>query len=423
MSHVASRSFFSFILLLCAVGQPLTHPVTAADWSQFRGPTGQGTTDFSNLPVEWTDQVNIRWKQPLAGTGGSSPVLNDGTIFLTAAVPVTEGAKPDLSLRAIALEPKSGKIIWSTEVFKANGADSPKIHGKNSPASPTPIVDKGRLFVHFGHQGTACLTTKGEVLWRNDGLAYKPVHGNGGSPILHDGKLIFSIDGAEKAGVVALNASDGKVAWRMDRKSTAARKFSFTTPALISVNGQHQLISPASNVVHALDPSDGTILWYVRYDGYSVIPRPVYGNGLVYICTGYNTPSCLAIKPTGKGDVTDSHVAWKASKGIPHTPSLMLLDTELYMVSDRGIASCLNAVTGESHWQHRIGSAYSASPLYSEGKIYFLSEDGTTTVIKRGTTFQELAVNKLGQRTLASFAPATDALYIRSATHLYRVGK
>jgi outer membrane protein assembly factor BamB len=260
-------------------------------------------------------------------------------------------------------------------------------------------------------------------LWRNDRLHYKPVHGNGGSPVLHEGKLFFSIDGAAQAGVVALDATDGKLVWRMDRKSTASRKFSFTTPTIIQVNGQSQLISPASDAVHALNPTDGSILWQVRYDGYSVIPRPVYGNGLVYICTGYNTPSLLAIRPTGEGDVTDSHVAWTAKKGIPHTPSLMLIDEELYMVSDRGIASCLNALTGESYWQHRIGSGYSASPVYSEGKIYFLSEDGVTTVIKRSQEFKQLAVNEIGERTLASFAPAADTLYIRTATHLFRVGQ
>ena len=175
--------------------------------------------------------------------------------------------------------------------------------------------------------------------------------------------------------------------------------------------------------MHALDPADGKILWFAHYDGYSVIPRPVYGNGLVYICTGYNTPSLLAIRPTGKGDVTDTHIAWTLKKGIPHTPSLMLLDKELYMVSDRGIASCLNAITGEPYWQERIGSAYSASPFSSEEKIYFLSEDGVTTIVRRSQEYQKLGVNKIGERTLASLAPATDTLYIRTAKHLIRIGK
>jgi outer membrane protein assembly factor BamB len=401
----------------------LTLESPGADWLQFRGPTGQGTTDASNLPVQWTATTNVQWKQPIPGKGWSSPILHGDHIYLTAAIAKPAEPKPDLSLITLALSQKTGQVAWSTEVFLAKGASSPKIHGKNSPASPTPIINNGRLYVHFGHQGTACLDLSGKVLWKNDQLNYKPVHGNGGSPILHKGKLIFSIDGAQQAGVVALDASNGKLAWRMDRKSAASRKFSFTTPAVITVNGQDQLISPGSNVVHALDPTDGTIIWHVVYDGYSVIPRPVFGNGMVYVCTGYNTPSCLAIRPTGKGDVTDTHVAWRATKGIPHTPSLMLLDKELYMVSDRGIASCLDALTGKPHWQQRIGSAYSASPIYSEGKIYFLSEDGITTIIQRGTEYQEIGTNPVGERTLASSAPSADALFIRSEENLFRIGK
>lgn len=410
---------YAMVTLILATAGPLA----GAEWYQFRGPTGQGTTESTNLPLQWNQSDNVRWKEILPGQGWSSPVLSEKHIYLTAAVALTDTEKPDLSLRTLCLNQQDGKILWSTEVFRSTGASAPKIHSKNSPASPTPVVAKGRIYVHFGHQGTACLSLEGKILWRNDLLPYKPVHGNGGSPVLHDGKLFFSIDGATQAGVVALDATDGKLAWRMDRKSTASRKFSFTTPTIIEVNGQPQLISPASNVVHALNPTNGSILWQVRYDGYSVIPRPVYGNGLVYICTGYNTPSLLAIRPTGKGDVTDSHVAWTVKKGIPHTPSLMLLDEELYMVSDRGIASCLNALTGESYWQHRIGSAYSASPVYSEGKIYFLSEDGVTTVVKRSQEFKQLAVNEIGERTLASFAPAPDTLYIRTAKHLFRVGQ
>ena len=420
-----SRRRFSFAAqtLLLGTSVLLAGVLPAADWHQFRGPTGQGTSQSTNVPVEWDQSKNVVWKESLEGQGWSSPVLSGGRIYLTSAVPLNDAEKPDLSLQTVCLNQKDGKVVWAKQVFQAAGAASPKIHSKNSPASPTPVVDNGRIYVHFGHQGTACLSLEGKVLWRNDTLSYKPVHGNGGSPVLHDGKLFFSIDGAQQTAVIALNADDGSVAWRTERNSDAPRKFSFTTPAIIEVDGKPQLISPASNVVHALNPTNGEILWFARYDGYSVIPRPVYGNGLVYICTGYNTPSLLAIRPTGKGDVTETHVAWTLKKGIPHTPSLMLLDQDLYMVSDRGIASCLNALTGESYWQQRIGSAYSASPVHSEDKIYFLSEDGITTVVKRSREFKELAVNKIGERTLASFAPASDTIYIRTAKHLIRVGQ
>src|SRR6185437_5702085 len=236
---------------------------------------------------------------------------------------------------------------------------SPRIHGKNSHASPTPLVRGERLFVHFGHQGTACLDLEGKVLWKNTSLHYAPVHGNGGSPILVDDSLVFSCDGGDKRFIVALNVVNGEVRWKTDRTIEASRKFSFSTPLLIVVDGKKQIISPGSNVVCAFDPATGHEIWRVRYDGYSVIPRPVYGQGLLFICTGYNTPSLLAIRPDGKGDVTDTHVVWKTRKAVPHTPSPLLVGEELYFVSDSGQASCLDARTGQVHWQERLGGNYS----------------------------------------------------------------
>jgi outer membrane protein assembly factor BamB len=323
----------------------------------------------------------------------------------------------------LCLDAKKGKILWDKEVFRQDGSKAPGIHRKNSHASPTPLVYGGRLYVHFGHQGTACLDLTGKVLWKNKSFKYEPVHGNGGSPILVDNALVFSCDGGEEAFVVALNCKTGKVLWKTDRSVDAVKKFSFGTPLLITVKGQKQIISPGSNMVGAYDPKTGKEIWRVRYDGYSVIPRPVYGQGLLFICTGYNFPSLLAIRPDGKGDVTATHVAWTTRRAAPHTPSPVLVGSELYMVSDRGMATCLDAKTGRVHWQKRIGGDYSASPLYAGGKLYFLSEDGNGVVLQAGKEFKQLAKNVMDERTLASYAVADWALFLRTKTKLYRIEK
>ena len=200
--------------------------------------------------------------------------------------------------------------------------------------------ENGRIYVHFGHQGTACLDLSGKVLWTDDLHAYEPVHGNGGSPILVNDLLIFSCDGGDQAFVAALEASTGKVRWKTDRSVEADRRFSFSTPLLITVNGRKQLISPSSGAVYAYDPETGKEIWRVRYDGYSVISRPIYGHGLVFISTGYNAPSLLAIRPDGRGDITDTHIAWSINHAAPHAPCPLLVGEEIYMVSDNGIASC-----------------------------------------------------------------------------------
>jgi outer membrane protein assembly factor BamB len=233
--------------------------------------------------------------------------------------------------------------------------------------------------------------------------------------------LIFSCDGASDPFIVALDRHTGEETWRTARPTEATKKFSFSTPTLIEVEGRPQVISPGSDCVCALDPSTGEILWLCRYDGYSVIPKPVYAHGLVYICTGYNRPSLLAIRPDGTGDVTDTHIAWQTNRAVPHTASLLILDDELYMVSDNGVASCLDARTGEVHWSERLGGSFSASPVYADGRIYFQDEAGNATVIRPGTQFEKLAENAMNQRTLASYAIADNAIFLRTAERLYRI--
>ncbi|HWG42630.1 MAG TPA: PQQ-binding-like beta-propeller repeat protein [Gemmataceae bacterium] len=402
-----------FVLCLAPV-------VRADDWPEFRGPTGQGLVTNGELPTTWGKDKNVVWKQTIPGKGWSSPVIVGGRVYLTTSA--TRKESGDQHLEALCLDAANGKIVWEKEIFRSDAKKSPRIHGKNSHASPTPLVRGERLFVHFGHQGTACLDLEGKVLWKNTSLHYAPVHGNGGSPILVEDALVFSCDGGDKRFIAALNVANGDVRWKTDRTIEASRKFSFSTPLLIVVDGKKQIISPGSNVVCAYDPANGREIWRVRYDGYSVIPRPVYGQGLLFICTGYNTPSLLAIRPDGKGDVTDTHVVWKTRKAVPHTPSPLLVGEELYFVSDSGQASCLDARTGQVHWQERLGGNYSASPLFAGGKLYFQSEEGAGVVVQASKEFKLLARNALNERSLASPAAADGALFLRTEKHLYRIG-
>jgi outer membrane protein assembly factor BamB len=409
------RRCLALLAVLCLVFAP----ARAADWPEFRGPTGQGLAE-GTLPVEWGKEKNVVWKKELPGAGWSSPVVVNGRIYLTAGVSVNDGRPRELSLQALCLDSKTGKLLWSKEVFRQD-ADAPAPHSKNSHASPTPLVHDGRLYVHFGHQGSACLDLTGKLLWRNNDLKYAPVHGNGGSPILVDDKLIFNCDGGDQCFVAALYRKSGKLAWKTERNADALKTFSFSTPLLITVKGKKQVVSAGSGAVMAYDPGTGKEIWRVRYgDGYSVIPRPVHGRGLVFISTGYMRPSLLAIRPDGEGDVTDSHVAWTVRRSAPHTPSPLLVGDELYMVSDGGVASCLDAKTGKLHWEKRVGGNFSASPLYADGKIYLQSEEGVGLVLKTGKKYEQIAKNPLEERTLASYAAADGALYIRTAKLLYK---
>ncbi len=413
------RLFATALLVPCCQLQS----ANAADWNQFRGPAGQGHADISDVAVTWSESENVAWKVALPGNGWSSPVVANNQIFVTTAV-VNEEAKTT-SLRAVCLNAVDGNTIWDTEVFQKEGA--PKIHEKNSHASPTPVVEGEHLYVHFGTEGTACLTTAGTVVWKNQEQVYEPVHGSGGSPALTDDMLILCCDGGDKRYAIGLDKQTGKEVWKTPRELEPSRGFSFCTPTIIEADGRTQAICPGSGGVWSYDPATGQQLWRVAYgEGYSVVPRPVFGHGLIYVCSGFGDQQLFAIDPTGSGDVTESHVKWQTKKGVPKSPSVLLVGAELYMVDDKGVASCLDAVSGELHWQERLNGAFSASPVLANGLIYFQSETGVTTVAKPGTEFQAVATNTLGDgktRTFASFAFVDNAILLRSETHLYRIQK
>ena len=384
-------------------------PAAADEWPQFRGPDGQGHASQRGLPTEWSETKNIVWKTPIEGLGWSSPVIRGQQIWLTTAT--EEGH----SLRAVCVDLDSGKIVHDVEAFQVESPGS--VHSKNSHASPSAVLEGDRVYVHFGDNGTACLSSEGEVLWRNNEVKYAHGHGPAGSPVLYKDLLIASCDGTDIQYVVALDKHSGKLRWKTDRKGRMA----YSTPLVIRVGDEDQLVSTGGDAVVAYNPADGEELWRVRYDGYSEVPRPVYGQGLVFVSSGYDSPVMYAIRPDGRGDVTDTHVAWTLSKAAPLNPSPLLIGEDLYLVSDQGIASCLEAKTGEKRWQKRLPGNYSTSPLAADGKIYITNETGLTTVLAAGAEYQELAANQLEGRTLASLAVSGHALYLRTDTHLYRI--
>lgn len=386
----------------------------SAQWPEFRGPTGQGHAADTNLPLEWSEARNVKWKVPVPGRGWSSPSIAGGRVWVTTAV---DGG--GTSLRALALDLETGRELVNVEVFQLRRPAA--MNPKNSRASPTPVVDGDRVYVHFGADGTAALTTTGEIVWKTR-MPYESQHGNGGSPILYGDLLIVSCDGSDTAFLVALDKRTGKTRWRSWRRQPWDQAYS--TPLVIRVGDRDEIVSVGAYRAAAYDPANGKEIWRVSYpDGFSNVPRPVFGHGLVYIATGFQEPSLLAVRADGAGDVTKTHVAWTLRRGAPLTPSPLLVGDELYVVNDGGIALCLDAKTGETLWIQRLGGSYSASPIFADGRIYFLSEDGMSKVIAPGREFRLLATNRLDGDTLGSMAVAAGSIVIRTDSYLYRIVK
>ncbi len=389
-----------------------------ADWPEFHGPNGSGIAPDAQPPIIWSATRNITWSTPIPGSGWSSPVISHGKIYLTAATVTGDTLQ---ALRVLCVDMTTGAIDWDQPVF--GPSDKAVKHTKNSHASSSVIVADNRIYAHFGYLGTACLDPAGAILWTSDQLYYDPMHGNGGSPVIFDDKLIFHCDAKTDPYIAALDTHTGNVAWRTPRGPVKARnKFSFCTPILVPVAGQTQLISPASGAVFACDPATGRELWRFDYgNGYSVTPRPVTGHGLVFVSSGFGDDTIYAIRPGGSGNVTSSHLAWKNKGDAPNTPSLLLVGDELYYVADTGKMSCVDARTGKPHWQQRVAGKYSSSPVCADGRIYITNESGLTSVLKAGPAFQLLAENDLAETTYATPALAANALFIRTESKLYRI--
>jgi outer membrane protein assembly factor BamB len=409
---------FLLFLVLLAASSVADVNLRAEDWPQFRGPDGQGHSTEHGLPIEWSESRNILWKTEIPGVGWSSPVVAGGKVWITSAVKERNGG----SLRVLAYDIATGRELVNTEVFRVRSVDP--LNPKNTRASPTPILDGDRVYVHFGADGTAALTTTGEIVWKTK-FDYQSQHGDGGSPVLHGDLLILNCDGDDVAFVVAIEKQSGKIRWKTTRRQPFAQAYS--TPLVIRVGDREEVISVGAFRAAAYDPATGHEIWRVSYpvrfpDGFSNVMRPVYGAGLLFISGGFNIPSFIAVRPDGTGDVTRTHVAWTLLRGAPLTPSPLVVDNDLYVVSDNGIAQCLDARTGQPYWQRRLTGDHSASPVYADGRIYFMSEEGTATVIAPGHEFHQLASNRIDGYTLASIAVSSGSIFIRSDTHLYRIG-
>ncbi len=413
-----TKAWLKSALVGCAGLIVASTQTLAADWPQFRGPDGQGHADSAKLPLHWSETQNVKWKTELPGQGWSSPVIFGNQIWMSTA------QEAGRSLRALCVDLDSGKLLQNIELFQV---DAPEFkHALNSYASPTPVIEEGRVYFSFGDYGFACVATdNGKILWKNRELRLEHENGPGSSPILYKNLLILNCDGTNVQYVAALDKGTGKVAWKTTRSQKIDKDppmlKAYTTPLVIRVRGEDQLISPAAEYVYAYEPLRGKELWFVHYPGFSNVPRPVFGEGLLYIATGFGKPEMWAMLPGGKGNVTESNVAWKYLKQAPAKPSPIFIGKNLYMISDGGIATCLDGRTGKLHWQERIGGDYSASPISAGNQIYFCNQDGKTTVVEAGDTFKVLAENKLPDGFMASPAVAGEALVLRTKTAIYRI--
>ena len=398
----------------------LTSVAMAADtWPQFRGPTGQGIATGAG-PLKWSKDTGIAWKVPLTAQGWSSPVIANGKIVLTGSR--KEGATTHLT--AFALDVTTGKTLWEVDLFKPTAEEMAAMHGKNSLASSTPAIADGVVYVHFGHMGTAALRLDdGEVIWKNQ-VSYKPMHGNGGSPVIVGDLLVVNADAEIDPTIVAFNRKDGAIAWRTPRGQEVRSKFSFSTPLVVETDGRTEILSAASGMIGAYAPEDGRLLWKVTYgEGYSVVPRPIVAEGVAYVATGYNVPKLIAIR-LGKatGDVTKTHIAWEVTRRMPKTPSMIATNGQILVLDDTGTLTSLDAKSGEPAWNKKLPGNFSASPILTGDTLYALTEDGVCYVVKISPDAAEIRFETdLAERTLASPALLDGALYLRTENHLWKI--
>ena len=410
------------------------------DWPQFRGPNGDGRSDSRDLPLTWSESQNVKWKTPIHGKAWSSPVILADQVWLTTA---TEDGR---ELFVVCVDRGTGRILRDERLFDV---EKPQFcHQFNSYASPTPVIEPGRVYVTFGSPGTACLDSKtGTVLWERRDFVCNHFRGAGSSPILHGDLLVMNFDGSDHQFVVALDKRTGKTVWRKERsidfkdldadgkpQTDGDLRKAFATPQVAGIDGRSVLISQGAKATYAYDPLTGEELWRVEErTSHSGGTRPLVGFGMIFVPTGWSQGQLLAIKPGKSGEVLDANadaaggangqlqIAWKTKRNTPKKPSLLLVDDLLFGIDDGGVAACLEAKTGAEVWRERIGGNFSASPVCAEGRIYFFSEEGKTAVIESGRKFKVLAENKLADGFMSSPGVGGEAFFLRTKTSLYRI--
>jgi outer membrane protein assembly factor BamB len=425
---------FLGLVLALSPAMPLSYSAEAAPgWPQFRGPTGDGIVgdqgSVGELPVRWSEDENVRWKTAIHDTGWSTPVALEGKVWLTTAT------RDGHTFFALAIDAETGNIVFDQPLFECETPE-PLGNNVNGYASSSPTIEPGRVYIHFGSYGTACLDTETyEVLWLRTDLECRHYRGPGSSAILFEQLLILTFDGVDQQYVVALDKTTGKTVWKTPRTTDFndldkdGKPFSegdlrkgFTTPIVIDWQGAKQLINPGSRTMYAYDPYTGKELWKVRHHGHSTSASTVFAGGLAMITTGYEDSQLWAVRVDGRGDVTDSHVAWKVGpKDVPQTPSPITLNNLVFMVSNTGALTCMAAETGEVMWRERISGGYIASPIAADGRIYFFNQNGKTTIIEADDDYREIAVNEIDEGLMSSPAVYGDSLILRTKTDLYRI--
>jgi outer membrane protein assembly factor BamB len=414
-------------------------PLTAiADWPEFRGPTADGhvaTSDANaNLPLEWSESKNVRWKTAIPHRGWSTPVVMDGKVWVTTA---TDDGH---DFYALCLDADTGEVLHNKHLFHCDEPE-PLGNNVNNYAACSPAIEPGRVYVHFGSFGTACLDTNtGDVIWSRDDMPCRHYRGPSSSVVLFDDLAILTFDGADYQYVTALDKATGETVWKTDRNiewndenltgeyakyADMAKEGDFrkahSTPIVVDAGGEPLLVSGGAKATFGYDPRTGKEQWRVRYDDWSVAPVPVSQDGVAYIVTGLMHPELWAVKTDGSGDVTESGVLWRIKTSVPKSASPLLVDGLIYMVNDDGVASCVEAASGEVVWKKRIGGRHWASPIYAADRLYFFSDDGETTVLAPGREFKELATNTLNDGFMASPAVSDGAFFLRTKSQLYRI--
>ena len=414
----------------------LGEPGVRADWPEFRGPRGDGhaaasaDAKASGLPLHWSETNNVRWKTEIPHRGWSTPVVIGGQVWLTTAT--VEGH----DFFALGLDAETGWIHFNEKVFHS---DSPEPLGNgasmNCYATPSPVIEPGRVYVHFGSFGTACLDTgTGKVLWKRDDLPCRHYRGPSSSPVSFEDLLILTFDGANLQYLAALDKKTGKTVWKTDRSvawndendpGQMARegdhRKAHGTPLIVTQAGKPLMLSAGAKAAYGYDPRTGRELWKVRYNDWSTAPRPLFDHGLAFFVTGLTMKELWAVKTDGAGDITDTGVVWKYNTHVGKYASPLLVDGLIYTAAEENYVTSLEAKTGQVVWKERIGGKYAASPVCADGRLYFFSQQGTTTVLKPGRTFEVLATNTLANGFMASPAVSDNAFFLRTRTHLYRI--
>ncbi len=400
----------------------------AAEWREFRGTSHDAVGKGEIYPLEWSETQNIVWKTAIHDEGWSSPVILDDQIWLTSA------SKDGKQLYALAVDDRTGEILHDLKVFEP--ASPQRKHSLNTYATPTPALEPGYAYVHFGTEGTACLDTQsGEVLWKRTDLNCEHVQGAASSPIIYKNLLIVHLEGTDVQFITALDKKTGKTVWQHERPQQyyvdvrPIWRKAYITPIVVSVNDRDLLISNGAQVCEALDANTGEPVWLVVYGTDSTVSVPLWFNGLAIINTGLdfvrgkNQSQLWAVKPNGQGDVTESHVAWKALEHVPGLSTPVIYEDLLYMVDEKGTATCLSPQDGKRVWQKELDGNYHASPVAAAGHVYFTNDRGVTTVLKAGQTFSKIAQNELNEKILATPALVNGEIIMRTAGFLYKISK